>query len=96
MEADSNQKRLIQWAGFFIGPSAAILCLCLLPTEYRLASDSVDRESNAAVVAEPPQDLPEAPTPNAEIANEQLPTTVVKQFSWAGRATLASMVWMGI
>ena len=62
MQEDSSKRRLVQWLGFGLGPSLAVACLYLLPSEYQ------------------------SPGWNAG----------AQEFSWAGRSTLAVMIWMGV
>lgn len=90
MQADSKRKHLIQWTGFFAGPLMALLALWILPHQYETqsASKAVVSEANQPVQPDDEQGVADQ---SVEVADMQ--TT---EFSWAGRATLAVMVWMGI
>lgn len=81
MQEDSPQKQRVQWLGLILGPILAGLCLLWLPTSYSIATPTVQE----------PADGMEAIDASGEPSN----VTSTTPFPWAGRATLAVMVWMG-
>ncbi len=84
MQEESSRKRHIQWLGFFLGPLLAGLCLWCLPTEYTIGG---------AVAIEAAENV-DSPPAEANSTASALPRS--QEFSWAGRVTLAVMVWMGV
>lgn len=82
---DSTLRQTIQWAGLALGPLLAAVTMLVLPTSYEV---SVDASVKATQVTE-------AGT-NQDANTNAGAAKVAKPFTWAGRATLAVMVWMGI
>lgn len=111
VQKPSRQKLAIQWAGLFLGPILAVLCLQYLPSEYvsgqAVQGDetvSMARSDSASSETNTPSNAPadsasvegQADDVNVDASMDGAAKSAVAEFSWAGRATLAVMVWMGI
>lgn len=88
MHEDSPKRKLIQWTGLAMGPVLAVVCLWILPTEF-VKVDTVENANDNRVQAAESDD-------STDSMVETQTSEVTQQFSWAGRATLAVMVWMGV
>lgn len=83
---NSTLRQTIQWAGLALGPLLAVVTLLVLPTSYQGTSG----------VTEPAAQSSGSDAAPSIDANPAVSTKTTKPFTWAGRATLAVMVWMGI
>lgn len=84
---DSAGRKSMQWIGFFAGPLLAWCTLFSLPTHFEVNGSPPVADSTPATA----QDA--ASSAAVESAAEP---KISKEFTWAGRATLGVMVWMGI
>ncbi|QDV23914.1 SLC13 family permease [Aureliella helgolandensis] len=71
----------LQWIGLFLGPILCVICLYALPETFE------------TVVS--PAEFGE-PAMESGAVQQVPPSLKTVTFSWAGRATLAAMVWMGV
>ncbi|MEM8733255.1 MAG: SLC13 family permease [Planctomycetota bacterium] len=100
MQSSSRSKKVIQWLGLFLGPVLAVACLIWLPTQYTPAQP-VDASIQTLSTSSPSEastsdtSSPDTAT-DADQIRETQDAAATSEFSWAGRATLAVMVWMGI
>ncbi len=77
----SKLRTSVQWIGLALGPLLALATLMVLPTSYEVVVQPADAAELLAEVG---------PTETGAVS------TIAKPFTWAGRATLAVMVWMGV